>query len=427
VAPFNNGVGGPDIASFPNPAPGTLIRDLAFANGFLYAMMTPSGSPVPSGSVVVYKLQITYGVTPALKVCSSTPTPIQNTFMFPPNGFAVLPNGNFLINQSADSCAYLSYNPTTGLVLTGITPITFGAVGCRGVDVAVGGASLYFQTNYSGMFDSITQTNLNGGNQTVSKIGPNDMNDISIINPATPPCIQAPPNLTNWYKFDTSGSLKDSSASGNNLTGTAATVPGVVLEAESFTGTAASALTASIKTQPNFGKGDFSFDSWIFIPAGKPSRSVQVLVEKRQRDKLQGWSFYLYNGRLGVQIASGGKYWNYGQPATSAAIPTNQWVLVAAVVTRTVSGGGSVQFLINPLLGAASMSSVAIAPAAKTANVNSSTPMKVGEFTISNGGFLNAQLDELELFNRALGPWEVDNIFNAGSGGKCPGSGGKCH
>jgi hypothetical protein len=45
--------------------------------------------------------------------------------------------------------------------------------------------------------------------------------------------------------------------------------------------------------------------------------------------------------------------------------------------------------------------------------------MKVGESTVSNGGFLNAQLDELELFNRALGPREVDNIFNAGSGGKC--------
>jgi hypothetical protein len=229
-----------------------------------------------------------------------------------------------------------------------------------------------------------------------------------------PPCIKPPSNMTNWYKFDASNPLRDSSASGNNLNGTAATVPGEVLEGQNFTGTSTSALTASIKTQPDFGERDFSFDSWIFIPNGATNSSVQVLVEKRQQTPLQGWSFYLYKGRMGIQIAAGGNSWNFGPPAGAPTIPQNQWVLVAATVARSGSPA-RVTFYIN----GAPAGAAAIASPAKIALVSNSTPMKIGERTISNDGFLNAQLDELELFNRALSSMEVLSIFKAGPGGKC--------
>jgi len=71
------------------------------------------------------------------------------------DGFTVLPNGNFLINNSDTSCTYNQYNPTTGALVSGLT-ITVSAASCTGV--TTDGTFLYFQTN----FNSFTKTDLTG-------------------------------------------------------------------------------------------------------------------------------------------------------------------------------------------------------------------------------------------------------------------------
>jgi hypothetical protein len=72
------------------------------------------------------------------------------------DGFTVLPNGNFLINNADTSCTYNQYNPSTGAVISGTTITVAGTI-CSGVDT--NGTSLYFQTN----LNSFTKTDLSGG------------------------------------------------------------------------------------------------------------------------------------------------------------------------------------------------------------------------------------------------------------------------
>ena len=98
VAPLNNGAGGADITSFPNPVPGTGVVDLAAAGGKLYAM-----TGYPDGPEVV---QATDGngnnIGPLVTLHTLSGGILTNS-----DGFTVLANGNWLIN---DGDADNSYN-----------------------------------------------------------------------------------------------------------------------------------------------------------------------------------------------------------------------------------------------------------------------------------------------------------------------------
>lgn len=214
--------------------------------------------------------------------------------------------------------------------------------------------------------------------------------------------------MTNWYQFNVPSPLADK-RSPNTLTGNILTVPGKVGTANSFNGTLAGILTATLTNQPSFGP-DFSFDAWVNVPA--VSNQVQVLVEKRQAAPLlRGWSFYTYKGGLGMQIASSpNNGWNFN---STAQIPLNQWVMIAVVVHRRAS---RVEFYHNGALVRINV----IGAVAKSANVNTNTAMKLGVRTIGNSGYFTGLMDEVELFDRALTPQEIASIYNAGATGKCP-------
>lgn len=96
------------------------------------------------------------------------------------DGFTVLPNGNFLINEGDDDNTYDQYNPTTGAVIPGTTFTSPGASFGTGVDTD--GTSLFFHTNTAGFVtDFLVQTDLTGtltgGPVTV---GPDTCEDISL-------------------------------------------------------------------------------------------------------------------------------------------------------------------------------------------------------------------------------------------------------
>ena len=149
IAPFNGGAGGADIGSLPNPRPGAGIQDLAFSGGVLYALTGYNFLPLE-----------VFGLNPITGAVVSGPVSVS-----PPggggfpgtsaDGFTVLPNGNFLINNADESCTYNQYNPSTG-ALVPATTIVVPASMCTGVDTD--GTSLFFQTD----FNSITKTALDG-------------------------------------------------------------------------------------------------------------------------------------------------------------------------------------------------------------------------------------------------------------------------
>ena len=150
VAPYNDGAGGPDIRTLPNPRPGVGIQELAYHNGVLYALTGQYYNP-----------PIVYGLDPVTGAIRSVvpidPTPgCSKGFC---DGFTVLPNGNFLINTFDQSCTYNQFSPVTGQVIPGTTIVPAGHVTCTGVDTD--GSSLFFMTDIV-TSPTIVQTTLSG-------------------------------------------------------------------------------------------------------------------------------------------------------------------------------------------------------------------------------------------------------------------------
>jgi hypothetical protein len=162
VAPFNNGAGGSDLRVLPNPAPSTGIQDLAYAGGYLYALTGYYQSPLQ-----VWKLDPLTGSVIGVPISITGPESSAD-------GFTVLPDGNFLINDGDESCTYREYKPSTGLA-TG-TPLSVPGDPSICTGVETDGASLYFQTN----FDSFTKTGLNGTLISTTPVASNLIEDISL-------------------------------------------------------------------------------------------------------------------------------------------------------------------------------------------------------------------------------------------------------
>jgi hypothetical protein len=174
VAPYNGGAGGADTRTIPNPRPTVGIQDLEFSGGSLYAL---TGYPIDE-PLQVFKLDPTTGAV------QGAPITITGSSFFPgSDGFTILPNGNFLINNGDESCTYNQYSGTTGAEISGTTITVPGASFCTGVDTD--GTSLFFQTDFNGF----TQTDLSGNliaHVAVSgQVLFGGIEDISLVHPAT--------------------------------------------------------------------------------------------------------------------------------------------------------------------------------------------------------------------------------------------------
>lgn len=155
IAPYNGGAGGADIGSLANPRPGSGVQNIDYdsTNGILYVL---------TGYIFDNPPKV-YGLDPVTGAIVRGPVDMAvpgggGVFTGPASadGFTLLPNGNFLINNFGTSCTYNEYAATTGALIPGTTIVVPGASSCTGVDTD--GTFLYFQTN----FDSYTKTTLAG-------------------------------------------------------------------------------------------------------------------------------------------------------------------------------------------------------------------------------------------------------------------------
>jgi hypothetical protein len=194
VALYNNGAGGHDIARLPNPVPGEGIAGLDGFGGMLYAMIGYPNGPDQvqemTGNGVKVGGLITLTTTSGGTLSDS-------------DGFTVLPNGNFLVNDGDAINSYNQYNPTTGQEIAGTNiyapedasgdPCSVGANGVS----SDGLGHLYFTCN----FNSEVETDLNG-NYIASwpfiDPNPNGWEDNSLISQAplqAPTSAPEPPSL----------------------------------------------------------------------------------------------------------------------------------------------------------------------------------------------------------------------------------------
>jgi len=238
-------------------------------------------------------------------------------------------------------------------------------------------------------------------------------------------CGNIPAGLTAWWPLEeTNGAVHDRTGlvavDGSRLGG-ASTVPGEVGSATHFSG-ANQYISIPNDAQLDVGKaaadgsGDFSIDAWVKVDAPADLTGVRVVAEKRTQTftngsaHYKGYSFFLYNGQLAVQLADDGiapGYGNYISTLKVLADPTN-YHFVAVSVTR----GGKAEFTLDNLRQI-------FTPIGQTGSLANPSPLNFGMRTIDTGGAFKGSIDEVEFFHRAVPFTEWQQIFTAGCKGKC--------
>ena len=239
-------------------------------------------------------------------------------------------------------------------------------------------------------------------------------------------CLAPPSNMVAWYPLDvlsnatntsqpdlvhnTGGTANPATTHGNPLS-----INGEVSGALSFNGTT-QYLQVPDQTYLNIGANqDLSIDAWVKL--GSVNQGVVSLVDKREGTPIQGYQFFMYNDKLGLQLANNDNYTNW---VSSTVVPTgNPWHLVAVTVDRSSSSCGTACgtfYLDGNAVGTFDPS------AYDNLTLNSAgVPLLMGAQGAGNGGgeFFAGGLDEVEIFSRALSSSEVKTLYQVGSAGKC--------
>ncbi len=139
-----------------------------------------------------------------------------------------------------------------------------------------------------------------------------------------------------------------------------------------------------------------------------------TIVDKRDAATGRGYHFFVFQNRLGVQLAAPNPT-NY--VSSPLSLTDGLWHHVAVTVNRRFgfSNVASIGFYYDGALV------VTLSPSTQPGSLANNSPLRVGTRTGANPltDWFQGDIDELELFNRVLTLEEVFQIFMADSFGKC--------
>ncbi|MEP6717027.1 MAG: LamG-like jellyroll fold domain-containing protein [Terriglobia bacterium] len=237
-------------------------------------------------------------------------------------------------------------------------------------------------------------------------------------------CMLPPPDSVEWWPLD-----ENQGASAANLIATAPTAiagPNSAAPAHSK-GTVNNALTFDGQSDYSWAPassglnviGDCSstsqqltIDVWVRTTN---QSGVRVILDNRSA-QLVGYHLFLYNGRLGFQMADGSQPTNFVGPAPSPQyrnIADGNWHLVAVTVSRCQWDGGKL-FVDGEQV-------FTFSPLSVPNSLFNTSNLQIGRTnpSLGSGGYFQGDLDELQIFRRALTPREIQNIFEAWRFGNC--------
>ena len=220
-------------------------------------------------------------------------------------------------------------------------------------------------------------------------------------------CIDPPSGMVSWWPGD--GNTDDLVGTNpGTLNGDATYDAGKVGQAFSLDG---NGDYVSFGQNPafDFDSGEFTVDFWVKF---RSISGEQVLIEKfGPGGGGPGWTFTKLSGQDLL-------FWCGNSGACNihpSGFTPGTWHHVA--VTRSESTDKSMNTYTNFVdgvnLGPLVLPPALIAPSANELEVGRRNPGDGRSF------FLNGLIDEIEIFNRALSPGEIQEIFNAGTLGKC--------
>lgn len=254
---------------------------------------------------------------------------------------------------------------------------------------------------------SVANSALRDMNGTFTFADKMEIGDIEIA--CSSPCAKPPSGMTVWFPFDeTTGIFADNIAGNPNGTYTNGpiSVAGTVNAARNFNGLN-QYVDAPSASNISFGTGNFSVDAWIQMADGAP----RVFVDKRVTP-VRGFALGTTSGQLSFVLADGTAS-TFTFPGGPGFVGDGNWHHVAVSVTRN-----SVTGLVLYVDGVAS---TAFDPTPRSGSISNTAPLRVGGPCpgFSAATHFRGNIDEVEIFNRALTAAEVQAIYNAGKSGKC--------
>ena len=213
-------------------------------------------------------------------------------------------------------------------------------------------------------------------------------------------CVAAPANLVGWWPGDGNS---DDIIAGNDgtLMNGASFAPGKVSGAFSLDGVDDSVVAAQTPETDS----EITLDAWIFPTSLSNAAIGPVIFEKGTA----------IANRIGVQVTTDGQLCGYLNSDTFNVCSPAQTIsdMQSAHVAVTFSNSaGEMRLYANGEL-------VAQATGTDTLQVGTSQ-LVIGDSQTSGVlDYFAGQIDEVELFDRALSVEEIQSIFNAGSFGKC--------
>jgi hypothetical protein len=121
-----------------------------------------------------------------------------------------------------------------------------------------------------------------------------------------------------------------------------------------------------------------------------------------------GYALYLYQGQVGVELANGTLQDFLG---LSPDLRNGQWHHIAVSIVRNSATGG--RAYVDGVLSAT------FNPTSKSGSLANNQPLLIGQNASAAIADFIGEIDEVDVFNRAVSATEVANIYNAGSTGKC--------
>lgn len=177
------------------------------------------------------------------------------------------------------------------------------------------------------------------------------------------------------------------------------------------------AVPLALKFSPGT-TGAFSIDAWVKTTAASGPIVTQVSTDPLDRGA-NGYSFGYSNGRLNFSVQAIDANFNLTflnvSCSTCTPVDDGKWHLVGVSLSWGISGSLATATLFVDGAPVAS----ATAPLAGSAGGTFRIGSHVRTSRLPDDTYFNGEIDEVELFDRALTQADFASIFAAGSAGKC--------
>jgi hypothetical protein len=347
-------------------------------------------SPVALGANGGSQWNSFYGAIDELSVYSRALSvgEIQNIYLAGAGGKCPPASAPTIYSQPANQTVTVGQNASFSVYASGTLPLKY--------QWSFNGTSIADATNATLTLSDVQFTNNGNYAVLVSNLAGSILSSNAVLTVNMPtPCDPAPPGIVSWWPAEGNA---DDIIGGNNgtLSGSVSYGPGEVGQAFVFS---ADQAVVQLGRPTNLYLQNFTVESWI----KRSSTSVSSL-DYNDADLFAfgvgGYGFGLFaNGNLFLtQVGT-------GNVSVGTTVTNTSWHHVA--VTKN---GGTVVFYVD---GAAYP-----APGYNPTFVFSS-PVALGANGGSKWNSFYGAIDELSVYSRALSASEIQNIYLAGSGGKC--------